>query len=54
MWNLLRPHQSDQLKKLSFSQRSFTINRSPISVSVVSRKETVLFPSRVGLQAWEE
>lgn len=51
MWTLLLlPHQSDQLMIASFSQRSFTIIRSPRSTSVVRRKETVvlLFSSGLG------
>lgn len=51
-WNLLLPHQSDQLMIVSFSQRSFTIIRSPMSTSVVMRKDIVVLPFRTGL--WGE
>lgn len=50
MCTLLLPHQSDQLMMASFSQRSFTIIRSPTSTSVVRRKETVVLLLRTGLQ----
>lgn len=49
MWTLLLPHQSDQLRIVSFSQRSVTIIRSPTSTSVVRRKETVVLLFRTGL-----
>lgn len=50
MCTLLLPHQSDQLMMASFSQRSFTIIRSPTSTSVVRRKETVVLLLRTGLR----
>lgn len=48
-WNLLLPHQLDQLMMASFSQRSLTIIRSPMSTSVVMRKEKVVLSCRAGL-----
>ncbi|TNN75338.1 hypothetical protein EYF80_014385 [Liparis tanakae] len=50
MWNLVLPHQSDQLMIVSFSQRSFTIIKSPISTSVVMRNDKVVLPFRTGLR----
>lgn len=54
MWTLLLPHQSDQLMMASFSQRSFTIIRSPTSTSVVRRKETVALLLSTGLRGEAE
>ena len=49
MWNWL-VLQKDQLMIESFSQRSFTIIKSPILTSVVIRKEKVVLPFSTGLQ----
>lgn len=50
MWNLLLPQKSDQLMIESFSQRSFTIIKSPMATSVVMRNDRVVLPFRTGLQ----
>lgn len=49
MWKESGFHQG-QLRMVSFSQISFTINSSPMSTSVVSKKEMVVLVFKAGLQ----
>lgn len=49
MWKVSGFHQG-QLRMVSFSQSSFTISSSPMSTSVVSKKEMVVLVFKAGLQ----
>lgn len=51
MWKVSGFDQG-QLRMVSFSQSSFTISSSPMSTSVVSKKEMVVLVFKVGLRGW--